>query len=111
MLRGLSSSLGERGYALLVMPGFLTGVAALVAQAAGHLGLQQLRHVGSGLENMGSIAVHRPSCSAARGIFPEQGPNPGLLHQQVDFLPLSHRGSPDLVFYGFILMTIQTSVI
>ena len=35
-----------------------------------------------------------------QGIFPTQGPNPdllGLLHWQVDSLPLSHQGSPHLL--------------
>ena len=30
-----------------------------------------------------------------QGIFPTQGLNPGLLHWQVDSLPLSHLGSPN----------------
>ena len=29
-----------------------------------------------------------------QGIFPTQGSNPNLLHQQADSLPLSHLGSP-----------------
>ena len=32
----------------------------------------------------------------ACGIFPDQGPNPCLLHWQADSLPLSHQGSPIL---------------
>ena len=35
--------------------------------------------------------------SFSRGIFPTQGPNPCLLHWQVDSLPLSHQGSPKSV--------------
>ena len=35
------------------------------------------------------------SCSAACGIFPDQGSNPCLLHCQVDSLSLSHQGSPE----------------
>ena len=34
------------------------------------------------------------SCPKARGIFPDQGSNPCLLHWQVDSVPLSHQGSP-----------------
>ena len=34
------------------------------------------------------------SCPEACGIFPDQGLNPCLLHQQADSLPLSHEGSP-----------------
>ena len=37
-------------------------------------------------------------CSAARGILPDRGSNPCLLHWQVDFSPVSHHGSP-VVFY------------
>ena len=43
----------------------------------------------------GSVFVaHGLSCSAARGIFPDQGLNPRLLHWQAGSLPLSHQGSP-----------------
>ena len=34
------------------------------------------------------------SCSAACGIFPDQGSNPCPLHWQADFQPLRHQGSP-----------------
>ena len=40
------------------------------------------------------VVVHRPSCSAACGIFPDQGSNPCPLHWQVDSQPLHHQGSP-----------------
>ena len=39
------------------------------------------------------VMVHRLSCSAARGILPDQGSNPCLLHWQVDYLPLSYQRS------------------
>ena len=43
----------------------------------------------------GSIVVaHGPSCSAACGIFPDQGSNPCALHWQADSQPLRHQGSP-----------------
>ena len=43
----------------------------------------------------GSVVVaHRPSCSAACGIFPDQGSNPCPLHWQADSQPLRHQGSP-----------------
>ena len=43
----------------------------------------------------GSVVVaHGPSCSAACGIFPDQGLNPCPLHWQADFQPLRHQGSP-----------------
>ena len=40
------------------------------------------------------VVAHRLSCSAAYGIFPDQGLNPCPLHWQVDSYPLSHQGSP-----------------
>ena len=43
--------------------------------------------------------AHGPSCSAARGIFPDQGSNPCLLHWQADSQPLRHQGSPDFFFF------------
>ena len=47
------------------------------------------------LQSTDSIgAVHGLSCSAAYGIFPDQGSNPCLLQWQVDSLPLSHQGNP-----------------
>ena len=38
--------------------------------------------------------AHRLSCSAACGIFLEQGSKPSLWHGQADSLPLSCQGSP-----------------
>ena len=45
-----------------------------------------------------AIVAHGPSCSAACGIFPEQGSNPCPLHWQADSQPLRHQGSPALHF-------------
>ena len=43
----------------------------------------------------GSVVVaHGPSCSAACGIFPDQGSIPCPLHWQADSQPLRHQGSP-----------------
>ena len=43
----------------------------------------------------GSVVVaHGPSCSAACGIFPDQGSNWCPLHWQADSQPLCHQGSP-----------------
>ena len=45
---------------------------------------------------MGSVVVaHGLSCSAACGIFLDQGSNPCLLHWQADSQPLRHQGSPE----------------
>ena len=42
------------------------------------------------------IVAHGPSCSAACGIFPDQGLNPCPLHWQADSQPLRHQGSPSI---------------
>ena len=45
----------------------------------------------------GSVVVaHGPRCSAACGIFPDQGPNTCPLHWQADSQPLRHQGSPEI---------------
>ena len=55
-----------------------------------------LRSTGS--RRAGSVVVaHGPSCSAACGIFPDQGSNPCPLHWQADSQPLRHQGSPRLL--------------
>ena len=57
-----------------------------------------LRSTGS--SRAGSVVVaHGPSCSAACGIFPDQGSNPCALHQQADSQPLRHQGSPRPCFF------------
>ena len=49
-----------------------------------------------GAQAPGSVIVALwPSCSAAYGIFPDQGSNPCPLHWQADSQPLCHQGSPD----------------
>ena len=55
----------------------------------------------TGSRRAGSVLVaHGRSCSAACGIFPDQGSNPCSLHRQADFQPLRHQGSPYTKFYG-----------
>ena len=44
--------------------------------------------------------AHEVSCSAACGIFPDQGSNPCPLHWQADSSPLRHQGSPVPDFRG-----------
>ena len=55
----------------------------------------------TGSRRIGSVdVVHRFSCSAACGIFLDQGSNLCPLHWQVDSNPLHHRGSPtDVIFF------------
>ena len=62
----------------------------------------------TGSKRAGSVLVaHGPSCSAACGIFPDQGSNPCPLHWQADSQPLRHQGSPDCVhFYHYIFILI-----
>ena len=80
---------------------------SLVAASGGHSSLRctglslsrplPLRSTGSRCS--GSVVVaHGPSCSTARGIFPDQGSNPCPLHWQADSQPLRHQGSPPLEF-------------
>ena len=53
----------------------------------------------TGSRRTGSVIVaHGPSCSAACGIFPDQGSNPCPLHEQVDSQPLHRQGSPTTAF-------------
>ena len=55
----------------------------------------------TGSRRAGSVIVaHGPSCSAACGIFPDQGSNPCPLHWQADSQPLRHQGSPMTDFYN-----------
>ena len=50
----------------------------------------------------GSVVVaHGPSCSAACGIFPDQGSNLCPLHWQADSQPLRHHGSPPFLIRGW----------
>ena len=81
---------------------------SLVAASGGHsssrrTGLSLSRPLplrGTGSRRAGSVAVaHGPSCSAACGIFPDQGSNPCPLHWQADSQPLLHQGSPWSLFY------------
>ena len=52
---------------------------------------------GTGSRRAGSVVVARGlSCSAACGIFPDQGSNPCPLHWQADSQPLRHQGSPQM---------------
>ena len=76
---------------------------SLVAASGGHsssrcVGLSLSRPLllqSTGSRRAGSVVMaHGPSCSAACGIFPDQGSNPCPLHWQADSQPLCHQGSP-----------------
>ena len=75
----------------------------LVAASGGHsssrcAGLSLSRPLplrSTGSRCAGSVIVaHGPICSAACGIFPDQGSNPCPLHWQAGSQPLRHQGSP-----------------
>ena len=87
---------------------------SLLAASGGHsssrcAGLSPSRPLplrSTGSRRAGSVVVaHGPSCSAACGIFPDQGSNPCPLHWQADSQPLRHQGSllfdNDFFPYGF----------
>ena len=57
-------------------------------------GLQQLQHAGS------TVVTHGLTCSAACGLFPDQGLNLCFLHQQKDSLPLSQPAKTPKEFYS-----------
>ena len=76
---------------------------SLVAASGGHsssrcAGLSLSRPLllwSTGSRRADSVVVaHGPSCSAACGIFPDQGSNPCPLHWQADSQPLRHQGNP-----------------
>ena len=58
-----------------------------------------------------AVVAHGPSCSAARGILPDQGSNPCPLHQQADSQPLRHQGSPlcSFLMIGWVSRIFHTS--
>ena len=79
---------------------------SLVAASGGHsssrcAGLSLSRPLllqSTGSRCAGSVVVaHRPNCSVACGIFPDQGLNPCPLHWQADSQPLHHQGSPEML--------------
>ena len=86
---------------------------SLVAVSGGHSSLRcaslslsswPLLFRSTGSRRAGSVTVvHGPSCSAARGILPDQGSNPCPLRWQADSQPMRHRGSPKFVLILVVL--------
>ena len=81
---------------------------SLVAASGGHsssrcAGLSLSRPLllrSTGSRRAGPVVVaHGLSCSAACGIFPDQGSNACALHWQADSQPLRHQGSPRYVLF------------
>ena len=92
------------GYSLAAALRLLTAGASLVAEhglscAQGSaVVMQGLRSRAPWLQNTGpGVVVHGLSYSMVCEIFPDLRLNPYLLNWQVDFLPLSHQGSPELL--------------
>ena len=95
---------------------FLCEGFSLVVASGGHsssccAGLSLSRPLllqSTGSRRAGSVIVaHGPSCSAACGIFTDQGSNPCPMHWQADSQPLCHQGSP----VGRFLITISISLL
>ena len=84
-VRGLSLVAASRGHSSLRCAGLSLSWPLLLWSTGS-------RHAGS------VVVAHGPSCSAACGIFPDQGSNPCPLHWQADSQPLRHQGSPDIPF-------------
>ena len=54
--------------------------------------------------------VHGLSCSAACGIFLDQGLNLCPLHWEVDSQPLRHQGSPNPFYFNYINLFLASTV-
>ena len=92
---------------------------SLVAASGGHsssqcAGLSLLRPLllrSTSSRRAGSVVVaHGLSCSAACGIFPDQGSNLCPLHWQADSQPLCHQGSPSYVFYTYLCIHVNPNL-
>ena len=93
---GFSLIVANGSFSLVVVCGLLslqsTGCRTLRLH---QLQSQALEHRLNSCDALGPIA---PCRSVVCGIFPDQRPNPCLLHWQVDSSPLSHQGSPMCAF-------------
>ena len=85
---GLSLVVESRGYSLAALHRLLIVVPSPVAE---HRLCAQDSSV---------VVAHELSCSAACGIFPDQGSNPCLLHRQVHSYPMYHQASPTGFLYN-----------
>ena len=89
-VRGISLVVVSGGYTTLWCAGFSLQWLLVAEHGFQARRLQQLWHAGSvvvarGLQSTCSVVVVQGlSCSAACGIFPDQGSNPCPLHWQVD---------------------------
>ena len=110
LLHGHFFSCGDWELLFIAVHGLLLMVASLIAEH-GLGGARTSVVVAHGpnscsyraLEHrLNTCSAQGLSCSPAYGIFPDQGLNPGLLRWQADSLPLSHQGSPRLLFFSSI---------
>ena len=63
------------------------------------------------LQSTGSVVVVSGlSCSAACGIFWDQGWDPCLLHWQSDCSPLSYQGSSEAIVLTYLLLKVRETV-
>ena len=86
--RGLSPVAASRGHSSLWCAGLSLQWLLL------------LRSTGSRRAGSRVVVAHGPSCSAACGIFPDQGSNPCSLHCQAGFLTTAPPGKPDLCTFN-----------
>ena len=81
------SSCGKQGLLIVALRGLRIAVSSLIAEH---------RLLGA---RASVVVAHGLSCSAACGIYPDQGSNPCPLHCQTDSQPLRHQGSPSNSFF------------
>ena len=92
---GCSLVAESEGFSLVAVCRLLTAAASLAV--AHRLWAPGLSSAAPGPQDTGSAAVVRGLiCSAACGIFMDQGLNLYPLHWQADSYPLSHQGNPKL---------------
>ena len=105
MPHGLSSSEGEQGPPSSGSAGF-SPQRLLLLRSTGSSVRGFSRASSQAPEcKLNSCGAYRLSCSTPCGILPDQGWNLCLLHWQVDFLPLSHQGSPVFSARKVLLIT------
>ena len=93
LLCGLFPFVASGGRSVVAVASLVEGgLRGMPHQHVFSCGGRALRHAAS------ARAARGLSCSAIRGIFPDQGSNPCLLHWQVDSPPLSYQGSPCACF-------------
>ena len=103
VVRGLSLVAVNGDYSPGVAYGLLSAVASLVDAQA--LRMQASVTAAWMIQSAGSVVVaHGLSCSAAYGIFPDQGSSPHPLHWQVNSQSLDHQGSSISIFEVMILL-------